>query len=249
MKREEEEALKGFLLNRKPPAFEGFDERSRRLYRRLVRGALSRGVKGSLPRTVEYLGEEALEDWIRRWMEDSPPKSRLYWRLPLLFAEWIRNQEATPAWLGDLVHWEAVQLDVRNASDWAEGGEEQPLEEQPDRKARVALDPSTRLGIYEYPVYRWKGGGNPTKGGGGPYFVVIYRRDERPWWRVVEGKVAQLLALVAEGSPLEEGLKGLETMYGAIEAEPLMEELRLLRERGAIRGFLRDSMAIGEDSG
>ncbi len=222
-----EEGLKQWLLRRDPKPFEGLDERSRRLYRRLVRRSLLSGVKGSLPMTCRLVGEAKVGELVARWIEESPPQTRLYWRLPLEFAEWVRSQEEMPhPCVGDLVHWEAVKLDVRNAPDeGASGGAEE-----------WTLDPSARLGIYKYPVFRMgREDEECPRPLPGPTFVVVFRREERPMWRVLSGPAAQCLAQIAEGKSVKEGLEFLGGLYEEVPEEEILEELQILRDRGALR--------------
>ena len=240
MDRELERGLQQWLLSRNPEPFDGLDKRARRVYRRLVRRSLIGAIRVSLPLTHRLLEGDQFTELVARWIEESPPTTRLYWRLPLEFSEWIRTSKIDdlphPA-VADLVHWEAVKIDVRNARA---DGEEMELFDEPVPTSNAILDPSARLGIYRYPVYRMKRDAPswpeplPT-----PHFIVAYRRDEKPRWRRLSAMMAQLLAQLVEDQTIADGLAFLRQMYGDVDEESIRENLRTLQVVGVLRGFSR----------
>lgn len=234
MRDEVEEELKRWLLHRDPPAFEGLDERSRQVYRRLVRRSLGNGVRISLPVSRALLGEE-LNDLIAQWMEQAPPTTRLYWRLPLEFAEWVRAQQDLPhPATAELIHWEAIKLDVRNAEPAPSNLD---VESEPRPNHRVILHPSARLGIYHYPVFRMTTESPWPTASETPQFVIAYRRDEIPRWQVLAPQTAQFLAHLAQGQTVAEGYRFLEELYESLDVSPIGDHIGDLHERGAILGF------------
>ncbi len=235
-----ETELRHWLLDREPDPPEGLDERMRRVYRRQVRRSLTRGVRLGLPITRRLVDEEWLDDVIGQWMEESPPTTRLYWRLPIEFGIWLREEaplevaELPHGAVPELIHWETMVVDVKNAPEPDGEGLSQTMEES----AMVVLDPSARLGIYAHPVYRMSRDSESwPESKAVPDFVVVFREEERPRWRLIEPQVGQLLGQCAQGMSLGQGLEALEEIYGAIKREDLMTGIEALHERGIILGF------------
>lgn len=234
-----EEAFRQTLLAPEPVPLEGMDERAWKVYRRQVRKSLMSGVRLAIPLTIALLPEEALDGLLEAWLAQAPPTSRLYWQLPMEFAAWLSQQPALPhPALAELVHWETIEVDILNAPD---PDPSLTLEPEPAPEARVVLDPSARLCIYQHPVYRMKRDEPWPEPLPAPVFVVAFRVEERLRWRTITTPVAQLLATAAEHDvSLGHGLAMLAQAHGdGFDAEAVLAELRVLVDRGALRGFSR----------
>ncbi len=219
-----DDQLYRLLFGGEPGPVDGLDERAQRIYRRQVRRSLLGGVRLAIPIACSLVPEE-VERLLSRWLAEAPPTTRIYWQLPLEFAAWLRDVDGLshPA-LADLVHWESVEVDVRNAPE-AEAME----------RGGLALHPSARLGIYQYPVYRmdeatteWP---EPLAQ---PAFVLAYRRDETVYWRVIEPALAQTLARLAEGDLLDDALACVGELYAELDCDALLGDLRMLVDEGAL---------------
>lgn len=227
--------LRGLLLNRTPSPMEELDERAQRIYRRQVRRSLMKGVRIALPITRRLLDDEQLTALIARWLEESPPTTRLYWRLPLEFGEWLREQPDLPhPAAGELVHWESILLDVKNAPE----SDVDAAFDEPAPHRHIILDPSARLGIYHYPVFRMTRSDDAwPEPGSTPTFLIAFRRDEKPYWRILSTEIAQLLAHTFDGKPISAGLAFLKELYGRVDEAAITEELTTLAERRILLGF------------
>ncbi|MCZ7583424.1 MAG: hypothetical protein M5R36_08885 [Deltaproteobacteria bacterium] len=207
--------LRGLVFDREPAPVPGLDERGRRAYRRQVRRSLMSGVRLAIPIARRVLGEDAVNDWIERWLAERPPTTRAYWRLPLQFAEWLSARDDTPhPAFGELVHWESLEVDVLNAPDDAS---EHPAPD-PTEDRRLVLHPSARLGIYNHPVHKmtlddaiW-----PERAPA-PIFVLAWRKDDGLRWMETHPQTAQLLARAEGGGTLGAGFAFLDTLYGTVD--------------------------------
>jgi hypothetical protein len=238
----EEAALRRWLLGASPEEPQGmFDARSRAIYRRQVRRSLFSGVRVALPIARRLLGEDGLDAQIGRWLEASAPTTRLFWQLPAEFAAWYAEHPdpAYPAALAELIHWEAVEVEVIHAPA-AEAAPLSGLSLELSSELGVMLDPSARLCIFRHAVHRmtqeaaaWP---PPLEA---PLFLVTWRREERQVWREVGAPVAQAVALLAEGQTWGEASSFVVGLYGGqVEAGSLLEGVEALRERGAVLGYV-----------
>ncbi len=230
--------LRQWLLAETPESFDGLDERSRNVYRRMVRRGLKRGVAIGIPIARRLLGADRWDDLFSRWLDESPPTTRLYWQLPLEFARWLREQPELPhPALADLVHWETIQIDVKNSPD----PELEISCKEPALNRAICLDPSARLGIYHYPVFELtKSDEEWPERLAQPALLITYRREESVYWRKLSPMTAQLLARGASGDELSEGFSFLEELYGEVDKEELFSELEKLVERGILLGFTEE---------
>lgn len=230
-----QQSVRQMLFAKEAAPVEGLSARGQRVYRRQVRRSLVNGVTLGVPIARALLGEEAVEGLIEQWLDASVPTTRLYWQLPLEFAGWVAEMPSPvhPA-LPELVHWETAEVDILNAPD----ASSEALSAAPTDGARAELHPSARLCIYRHPVHRMTVESTDwPEALETPAFIIAYRRGERVFWNLLEPQVAQLLAKLAEGATVGEGLAFLESLYGAVDRGVLVERLGALVERGALVGF------------
>ncbi len=228
-----EEDLRQHFLGREPSPIEGLSERGNFVYRRQIRNALKSGVLLAIPILVDKLGDDAVDELLERWMAEAPPTSRLYWKLPLEFAEWIQTLEELPhPAAAELVHFETIEVDVINApDDPTDRGEAHALAP----KHCVVLSESARMGIYFHPVHPMREGSPWPERSVQPHFVMVYRRDERMRYEEVPAHHAQLLAKLGEGVTIESGFDFLRGLYGdAIDPNELLTHLQRYAEIGII---------------
>lgn len=205
---------------------DGLDERARAVYRRQVRRSLMGGVRLAIPIARRLAGEHTIDALLSRWLAESPPTTRLYWQLPLEFAAWLREVDGLEhAALVDLVHWETVEVDVLNA----------PSADDSAAQPGIELDPSARLGIYHYPVFRLDASTSDWPDAlDAPAFVLAYRRDEAVYWQVIDPPVAQTLARLAQGADLDEAFAFVAQIYGEIDRDGLTSVIDGLVDVGAV---------------
>jgi hypothetical protein len=217
------------------PPQAGLDERAQQVYRRQVRSSIMGGVRLGIPITRRLLGEDPTDELIAAWLADAPPTTRLYWRLPMEFAAWLREQPDLPhPALADVVHWETIEIEVLNAADPTTSD----LGSQPALDVHIALDPSARLGIYHFPVFRMEREASTWPDAlDAPRFVIAFRRDECLHWRLLSAPLAQLLARTTGGESIGEGLEFLGELYEEFDPAPVITSLNQLVEEQVVMGF------------
>ncbi len=235
-----EAQLRQMLLAREPVEVEGLSARGQRVYRRQVRGSLMSGTRLAIPICDRLLGRAVMDTWLERWLDEAPPTTRLYWQLPLEFAQWCVGAPDHPHLaMPELIHWETLEVDILNAPDpspWP------GLTRDPAPDKQPALDPSARLCVYRHPVHRLDldAAGWP-EAAPDPVFLMAWRRDEHLRWRTLSAQCAQLTAhLVEHDAVLAVGLDFLQSLYGEIDRDALVGELAALVEGGALLGFRQD---------
>jgi hypothetical protein len=231
-----ERGLKHLLLDKEARLLEGVPEDRQLLYRRIVRGSLTRVLRDAIPRTRDLLGEEITRSLLARFLEEAPPTTRLYRQLPLQLAAWARDLEDPPhPAFGELVHWEVTEQEVAAAED----SEPRELPLRPSDEAHVELHPATRLVASVHAVQAVKSGATEwPKASATPNFLVLYRANEQVRWVAVDAAVAKTLLYAAQGHTLGE-------IFTALEAEPgegvdrgfVRSWLVNLQRRGALLGF------------
>lgn len=238
-----ERDVRSLLFSREPPSVEGLDAEAQALYRRLVRSTLFSVVKNAVPKTAALLGDEGLERLFARWLEETPPTTRILRKVPEGFAAFCQSLEDPPhPALPELVAWEVLEIEVTHAPDY-----EGPLvPDALDEEAYVLAHPSARLAVYLYPVQGVKKGASawprPTKE---PSFLVAHRAAERCHWVRVPRLVAQVLLHTGEGLRLGEAFAALEEQGGAAVDRGLARSwLVNLQRRGALVGFPRSPVEV-----
>lgn len=232
-----EQQVRAMLLDRELAPMEGLEERAQVIYRRQVRKSLLNGARLAIPVARKAVDPEVLEGILALWLERSPPTTRLYWRLSLDLAAWVAQMPDPPhPAFPELIHWETLEVDILNSPDAPAQAEPSPVL-HPEKA--LLLDPSARLAIYQYPVYRmstqdpsW-----PEAPLDQPAFVAGWRHQERFFWEALSPDVAQALAQIAQGATLSQALTALGQIYGEqLDAARVTSELQRLAGRGLLWG-------------
>lgn len=237
-----EARIRGMVFGAEMYSIEGVSEEVQRLYRRLVRTNVFRAVQNACPIARGIRGEAAFDKLVARWLDERPPTTRFLRLVPLDFAEWLRGLEDPPhAALPELVHYEAVEVEVLGAPD----AEPEALPRRPDEGSFVKTHPSARLLAYAHPVHRLKRGATRfSEPASRPVLLVVWRADERMRWLEVPPVVAQTLMLCAEEQTLGEAFAHLEGQGAAVDRGLVRAYLSDLCHRGAIRGFCAEKEAL-----
>ncbi|MFO0763077.1 MAG: putative DNA-binding domain-containing protein [Byssovorax sp.] len=122
------------------------------LYRKLVRGGLTRAIAIELPRTAARMGER-FEAWIERFIEEEGPRSHYLRDVAFELLAWAAprwaDDPSVPGYLGDLARHELSGFDVAAAPEDPRG----PSGEDLDLDRAVRFDRAARLHRYDHAVH------------------------------------------------------------------------------------------------
>lgn len=231
-----EQGLRGLLFGTPPATLPGVSEEIQQLYRRLVRKTMHSVVKNAVPLTAALLGDEGFEQLLSRWLAEAPPTTRILRKVPEGFAAFCQSLEDPPhAALGELAHWEVLQLEVAHAPD----DEGPPMPSSVSEGSRVVSHPSARLAAYVHPVWVVaKGASEWPRPARAPTFLVVFRTGERTVWVTVPKPVAQVLLYTGEGLPLGAAFNAIAAEAGDVVDRAFVRSwLVNLHRRGALLGF------------
>lgn len=226
------------LFSKETPKDSPFDAQGTRVYRRQIRLTISSSVLRGMPIAIALMGEPAIQDIVDTWLEREPPTTRLYWQLPVVFAEWLMTADDldVPLALRELIHWETLEISVLNAAN--PSGPRPTLSPGAPDATKIQFDPSLRLAVYHHPVHELtkKSPGLPEAPT--PSFLLMYRRNEAAHYRTVAPELAQIVAHMSGGESLASGLAFLRGLYGdALDEGRWRSELVRLAHLG-ILGFV-----------
>ena len=233
-----EERLRNIIFAQEPEFFEQVPLYPQKIYRRQIRKTMRTSVLRALPITSRLLGEDTIKSWVDEWLVSAPLQTRLYWQIALEFSAWLQEKGDLPhPAVRELVHFETIEIDVLNAPNAPYGLQHVKLDEE----VRAVLEPSVRLGIYQYPVHRMNSETEtwPEKSSR-PNFVFAFRRAEKFEWIGLAPQLAQLFAKMSEGATLGESMAFLNELYGKLNAKRLRTGLIDLHHRGLILAFQKD---------
>ncbi len=199
-------------------------QRAHKLYRRMARNSLMSVVRAACPQ-AKRLNPELLDVMIQAFLEESSLQEPLYWRIPVVFAEWLRESNSFqhhPA-LCELLQWECSHPDILNApNDNFVEDDFAPLTIQ----SRLALSNSLRLFVHSYQSHKILDDEKvKTEPSTLPHFVLAYRHDDSVHWREVSAPLASLVALTSEGSSIEDAINQLSMSGFGIANNKLIKEL------------------------
>ena len=235
-----ERSLRSLTLAHDEKLIEGVDAKRQRLYRRLVRGNLFGVVRRAIPITRKLLGEETVDAMIARFLDERGPSTRIVRQVAGEFAQWLMEQPELPhAATAELVHWEALEIDVGMAPDY-----DGPAHSRvPVDDARIETHPSARLAAYRHRVHAMttQDGAYPDASTE-PFILLAWRLSERFWWQTLEGGVAKTLVECSDGKSIGAAFTAIEASLSegdAFDRARVKAQLVDLCRRGALVGFPR----------
>lgn len=235
-------------------AFAAAPDKRLLLYRKLVRGGLTKAIAVELPRTAARLGE-AFEAWVSRFIEDEAPRSHYLRDVAFEFLAWARPRWAedstVPSYLGDLARHELSTFEVSSAPADERGPTGLPMEL--DRPVR--FERSARLYAYDHAVHRLLGDEAardvPARE---PTALLAYRDAEHaPRYLELTPLAAAILARLLAGATLQEGVVGGAAQLGhALDGAVLASTAALLDDlssRGVVLGGERGERGERDEGG
>ena len=230
--------FRALLLQREPGGAFANVARAR-VYRQLVRGSLLGTLRRACPHALR-LHAQAFEELAARFLEESPPTTRLLRDVPGQFTAWLMQQDpsttlpaAHSGAFAELCHYEALEIEV-TLSETAQ----HPVTPLRD-DAVFQLDPSARLAIYRHPVQRVTSSSTALPAASSqPVVLLCFQRAEQLVVDVVSPALGKLLLLLGAGEALGPALQVLieEGAAGGVvvDVDRLRAELVDLQCRGAL---------------
>lgn len=220
------------LLNKEPKIFEGIPGDRQLLYRKLVRASLLAPLTSQLSLTVKVAGAHRFGLWATQWLYQSPPKERIYWKLPVEFAMWFfEKAKEEERYFAELAHFEAMQLSCENASS----SESPRFESGLRTDDRIEFDPTCRLCIYRYPVYLVTESDTELRSPSpDPQFIVLFRSYEKVRWLHLGPQLAQLLGQLAQGAQIRDAISFIKKLYENVDDKFLRSQLIKLNHMGIL---------------
>lgn len=175
MHSEIESELRNTIFSNDIVMIEGLTHDRQLLYRKLVRNNLFNSISAQLSLTMHHAGQKRFHGWFNEWLSRSPPCERIYWKLPIEFALWFRQNVSEENVLhSELAHFEAMQVSCANAPN-----HDGPRTLDLASPSFVQMDPSCRLCFYHFPVYLIKTSDETLPSRlAVPDFVLMYRRSK-----------------------------------------------------------------------
>ena len=233
------------------PAPGDVETRRMDIYRDLFFNNVRELLAGTFPVCRAILGDAGWSVLVRRFYAEHKAQTPYFLELPREFVEWLPGAGAQPAFLGELAHYEWVEL----ALSIAEPGE-----------AIAGLDPDGDLLegrpvvstlawplAYRWPVHRLSAGFQPAEPPPAPTFVVVYREADEVAFLQVDAPTARLLELLESGEA-PTGRAALERVAAELPgsaADPAASRaagermLQELRRRGIVLGTAREGGHAG----
>jgi hypothetical protein len=238
-------AWRALLLSREPVFFAGASPARQRVYRELVRTTLRGAIRRACPHARRLAGDDVFDGFVDRFLQDAPPTTRLLRDVAGQFTAWLSSlpEAGLPhASFGELCHFEALEIDVTLSPTAQDAPPTRALLAELADDAVAVVDPSTRLGVFRYPVHRvtsqttsWP---EPTST---PSFLLCFQRAEAFVVDVVSPAVARVVVMAAEGQPVGAALDVLATEARAahidFDRRRVRADLVDLQRRGALVGF------------
>lgn len=216
----------------------GLTEAQVALYRRLVRGNLSRAILMAIPVARARLGDAFFEARIAAFLAEAPPRTRVLREVPAAFAGWMATQadESWPAALPELLHFECVEIEVNHAPD---ATPPPGLPRQPHLDGTLLAHPSARLLAYRHAVHQLRADASAwPEATSAPLFLIAFRVDEAMRVLEIPAVVARVLLLCDAEASLGPAFAALEAESGScFRREDVLEWLRHLAAAGALLGF------------
>jgi hypothetical protein len=233
-----EQSLRDLTMAHDEKLFEGVEAKRQRLYRRLVRGNLFTSVRRAIPITRKILGEETVDAMIARFLDEVGPRTRLVRMVASEFASWLMTQPELPhAATGELVHWEALEIEVGMAAEY----DGPSLSRVPTEDAKIETHPSARLAAYRHRVHAMTTSDAAyPEPESEPTILLAWRQSERFYWQTLEGSVAKTLVECSDGKTIGDAFAAIESALAADDAfdrARVKAQLVDLCRRGALAGF------------
>lgn len=227
------------------PAPAGIEPRRMEVYRQLFFNNVRELLSGSFPVCRGILGDDGWSTLVRRFYAEHQAHTPYFLELPGEFVEWLSARTDGPPFLGELAHYEWVEL----ALSIADADEPSPAVIDPDGDllaGRPVLSPLAWPLAYRWPVHRLSVDYQPSEPPATPTFVVVHRQaGGEVAFLQVDAPTARLLELLEAGEEPtgREALGRVSAELAGGDPEALFERgermLRSLRERGIVAGTRR----------
>ena len=233
------------------PAPGDVEPRRMDIYRGLFFNNVRELLAGSFPVCRAILGDAGWSGLVRRFYAEHKAQTPYFLELPREFVEWLPGAGAEPAFLGELAHYEWVEL----ALSIAEPGEAVTgLDPDGDLlDGRPVVSPLAWPLAYRWPVHRLSADFQPAEPPLTPTFVVVYREGDRVAFLQVDAPTARLLELLESGEAptgraalarvaTEMRSSTAQTEAGHAAGERMLQELH---RRGIVLGAVREGGHAG----
>jgi hypothetical protein len=235
-----EESWRALLLGSEERLMPDVEPARQRVYRRLVRSNLMQNCRRAIPISRKLVGDDVVDGWIARFLDEQGPRTRLVRHIPSELAEWLLAQpvESLPhAAAAELVHWEVLEVEVALAPDHEGPG----YPRVPTPSSRIETHPSARLAAYQHGVHALSSSSThyPPRSPM-PVILLAWRGGERFVWQRLMGGTAKVLVECAQGKTIGDAFVAVEQSLvdgDVLERPRVMADLVDLCRRGAIVGF------------
>jgi hypothetical protein len=238
-------ALTAHIRDPQSPPPDGIEERRLRVYRELFFNNVEGVLAGNFPVMRRTLGEEPWRALVRGFVREHPSRTPLFTELAREFLRYLDTRsergEADPPWLGELAHYEWVELALQIID--ARTGDV-PHEPEGDLlEARPALSPLAWPLAYAWPVHRIGPDSVPDAPPAVPTLLLVQRAaDGSVRFNELSPLAYRLLARIEEFPALDgrAQLHALAQEAGADDVETFITHGTAMLEQ-----FRRDGVLLG----
>lgn len=223
----------------KPPV--GAALKRMRVYADIVFNNIEASVATCYPVSKMVLGQRAWKKLVRGFFSEHASNTPIFREIPAQFLNYINQQSQLPAYLGQLAHYEWVELSVSMfpATVHELGSEANLLLDYP------VINPTAVCLSYDYPVHQISPRIKPSQALAEPIHLLVYRNTQHTV-KFVEMNVvtANLIQrLMAKPQTGQSALQQLAAELGFVEHAPVLnfgaQILEDLKQQGAILGAVK----------
>jgi uncharacterized protein len=226
-----------------PPG--GIEERRLRVYRELFFNNVEGVLSGNFPVVCRTLGDAAWTALVRGFVRDHSSRTPLFTELAREFLRYLEARtergEPGPPWLGELAHYEWVELALQISEARADDVPHEPEGNLVD--GRPALSPLAWPLAYAWPVHRIGPGGAPNVAPAAPTLLLVQRiADGDVRFSELSPLAFRLLTRIEE-FPMLDGraqLQALAQEAGANDIDTFLAQGAAMLEQ-----FRRDGVLLG----
>lgn len=230
---------------RAAPRPKGVEARRMRVYNELLINNVEGFLLACFPVSRNILGKRRWQRLLRGFFRDHACATPYFRQIPEEFLRYLAEEwqhpDDYPEFIGELLHYEWVELELETSARDTDLPEFDPDGDLLD--ARPLLNPVLRLLAYRYPVQRLSPRHKPTTAPAQPTFILAFRDGAlRVRFEVINAATARLLELLLEDEALtgRAALSRLAAELTPPDPAALIAHgagiLTTLHQRGAILG-------------
>lgn len=238
-------ALTAHIRDPHSPPPDGIEDRRLRVYRELFFNNVEGVLAGNFPVLQRTLGDAVWHALVRGFVREHPSRTPLFTELAREFLRYLEMRsergQADPPWLGELAHYEWVELALQISEARTDDVSHNPDGNLLD--TRPALSPLAWPLAYAWPVHRIGPGSVPDAPPAVPTLLLVQRAaDGSARFSELSPLAYRLLARIEEFPALDgrAQLHALAREAGADDAETF-----IARGAAMLEQFRRDGVLLG----